>query len=368
MRRAPGWGTVPGVDTLIALSSSELAFGNTASNLVGFWISLFAGLIAAKLSQILFHGRLRVWAGRTASEIDDALLDALERPLNLFLTALGARVAVEFLVLPEVLDHLLDNVLTVILTVFIAWGLTRVMDAVRIVFIDPRVAASETKLDDQLVPIADKTLKVMVWSMAILIAFSNLGYDILSLLTGLGIGGLAVAMAAQATLSNLLGSVTIFADQPFQVDDLITVDGHTGVVTEVGLRAVRIRTFEGHTVAIPNASVVGHAVVNRTIGKRWRHQQTLGLTYGTTSEQLEDAMRILREILDAHPAVAPDHVVRFLAFGDSSLDLTLAWFTEPGAGAFLDTRSELNREIKRRFDEAGLEFAFPSVSVYVEKS
>jgi small-conductance mechanosensitive channel len=102
--------------------------------------------------------------------------------------------------LPPTLRELVGNVLTVVTTMFLAWGVTRGVDALRKVLIDPRVAASASKLDDQLVPMADKAVKAVIWSMALLIAFSNLGYDILSLLTGLGIGGLAVAMAAQATL------------------------------------------------------------------------------------------------------------------------------------------------------------------------
>ncbi|MEZ4322995.1 MAG: mechanosensitive ion channel family protein [Myxococcota bacterium] len=346
----------------------DLGAGNTVANLFGFGTTLFVGLAIAKVVNLLFHGRFREWANRTKTDFDDALLDALERPLNLFLIGVAARASIEFLVLPEVLERLSGNVLTVILTVFVAWGITRVQDAVRIVFIDPRVEASETKLDDQLVPIADRTLKVVIWSLAILIAFSNLGYDILSLLTGLGIGGLAVALAAQATLSNLLGAVTIFADQPFQVGDLITLQGHTGVVTDVGLRASRMQTFEGYTVTVPNAAVVGEPVINRTIAKRWRHDMKLGLVYQTTSEQLAEAMRILTEILTEHPHVEPGFAVRFMSFGDSALELTVAYFvTDRAVGRFLDTQSEVNLEIKRRFDAAGLSFAYPSVSVYMEK-
>ncbi len=356
------------MDVLEYYWNLELGAENTLGNLVGFGLTLFVGLAVAKLINVLFHGRFREWASRTSNDFDDELLAALERPLNLFLIGVAARASIEFLKLPEVLDRLAGNVLTVVLTVFIAWGITRVMDAIRVVFIDPRVEASETKLDDQLVPIADRTLKVVVWSLAILIAFSNLGYDILSLLTGLGIGGLAVALAAQATLSNLLGAVTIFADQPFQVGDLITLDGHTGVVTDVGLRASRIVTFRGYTVTIPNAAVVGESVVNRTIDKKWRHDMTIGLVYDTSHDQLQHAMQLLDDILTEHPHVQPGHAVRFLNFADSALEIAVAYFvTDETVSTFLDTQSEVNLAIKQRFDAAGLSMAFPSMSVYLEK-
>jgi len=344
----------------------DLVAGNTIGNIAGFGITLLVGFLLAKVVNILFHGRFRDWASRTNTDFDDVLLDLIERPLNLFLMGIAARASIEFLTLPEVLDRLAGNVLTVVLTVFIAWGISRTLDAVRTVFIDPRVAASETKLDDQLVPIADRTIKVVIWSMAILIAFSNLGYDILSLLTGLGIGGLAVALAAQATLSNLLGAVTIFADQPFQVGHLITLGDHTGVVTAVGLRASRIKTFDGYTVTIPNSAVVDEAVVNRTIDNRWRHDLTIGLEYSTSYDQLQAAIGILGEILEAHPHVNTGFAVRFMNFADSALELKVAYFvTDETVGRFLDTQSEVNLEIKRRFDEAGLSMAFPSVSVYM---
>lgn len=357
------------MDLLLRTWNLELAAGNSLGGVVLFGLGVFGTMLAARAVQALLNGRVRRWVARTDTTLDDALLDAFDRPLNLLLLAIGVRWSSHALHLPPTLRELVGNVLTVVTTMFLAWGVTRGVDALRKVLIDPRVAASASKLDDQLVPMADKAVKAVIWSMALLIAFSNLGYDILSLLTGLGIGGLAVAMAAQATLSNLLGSVTIFADQPFGVDDLITVGEHTGVVTEVGLRAVRIRTFEGFVVTIPNATVVNHALVNRTIGGRWRHQATLGLVYGTTSEQLELAIRVLREVFDAHPRIEPDHVVRFLAFGDSSLQLTYAFHAQAGpAGAWLDVISEVNLAIKRRFDEAGLQMAFPTMSVHLERS
>jgi len=348
--------------------ATNLFLGNTLLNLSGFIVALFASFAAASVAQAVFHGRLTRLAEASDTKIDDALLSALERPLYLLVMAIGLRSSVLFLVLPEALDRVVGNVLTVIVAVFGTWGATRVLDAIRAVYIDPFVEASETKLDDQLVPILDRTLKVTLWSLAILMVFSSLGYDILSLLTGLGIGGLAVAMAAQATLSNVVGSITIFADQPFQVDDLVQLGDHRGVVREVGLRTCRIETFEGHITSVPNANVVDQAVINLSPADRWRYAATLGLVYDTSTEQLEHAMALLRTILRDHPAIDDDVAVRFTAFGDSALELTFAyWVPDPTMALYLDTLSEVNLTIKRSFDEAELSMAFPSVSLYVEQ-
>jgi len=354
------------LETLTQTWNLEIVAGNSLGNVLSFAAALFTTMVVARLVHTLIHSRLRTWAARTSNDLDDALIEALERPINLLILGFGSRAAVACLVLPDGLEQIVEHVLTVVVTVFIAWGVTRIVDALRTVFIDPRVAASESKLDDQVVPIADKTIKVVIWSMAVLISFSNLGYDIVSLLTGLGIGGLAIAMAAQATLSNLLGSFTIFADQPFQVDDWITVDGHSGVVTEVGLRAVRLLTFEGRIVTLPNNSVVSTAVINPSVDRRWRQDGVLTLTYDSSHDDVKRALAILGEIFDAHPDLGSDHSARFRAFGDSALEISFAYWLQAGRPRrWLDIRSEINLEIKRRFDEAGLSFAFPTMSLHV---
>jgi MscS family membrane protein len=211
----------------------------------------------------------------------------------------------------------------------------------------------------------DNTLKVVLWSMAVLTAFSVLGYDVLSLLTGLGIGGVAVAMAAQATLSNVLGSVSIFADQPFQVDDLVSIDGHKGVVTEVGLRAVRIQTLTGSRVTVPNHAAVSGPVECCSPTGLWRYDGSLGLVYQTTGDELAPAIETIRQILDAHPLVLDNHVVRFVNFGESSLEITFAWYLQaPEVGVYLDTIHQVNMSIKQSFDASCFEFAYPTVTVH----
>lgn len=357
------------METVRAWLETDVMMGNEAWRFVAFVVAVALTAVLAKSAQILLTGRLRRLAAASSTQFDDALIDAAEQPVMLLIAALGLRLSLTLLVLPEFLQELMHNVLVVVMTVFVTWLITRAMDAVRTVFIDPLVESTETKLDDQLVPIADRTIKVTLWSLAILIAFSNLGYDVISLLTGLGIGGLAVAMAAQATLSNVVGSITIFTDQPFQVDDLIRIGEHTGVVQEVGLRACRIRTLDGALVSIPNSSVVDSPVVNRSTDGRWRYDAVLGLVYDTSADQLERAIAVLKEILTSHEHVDDDVVVRMKSFGDSALELSVAWYlSAPTPARYLDTVSEVNLAIKRRFDEEGFSMAFPSVSLYLERS
>jgi MscS family membrane protein len=329
-----------------------------------FGAAVFATLVLTRLVDWAFRVQLRRLVEASETELDDAVVDALERPIQLIVLSAGVLFSSHFLHVPDGLRDFVDNVITVLITVFFTWGVSRSIDAFRLVVVDPWVEATETKLDDQIVPILDNTLKAVLWSMAVLTAFTMLGYDVLSLLTGLGIGGVAVAMAAQATLSNVFGSVSIFADQPFQMDDLVTLGEHTGVVTEVGLRTVRMRTLRGYRVTVPNHAAVADAVVCRSPDGSWRYDGELGLVYQTTADELKHAMVTLTDILESHPSVS-EHQVRFMSFAASSLQLRFAFYLEsPSIQDYLDTIHDVNMAIKERFDAEGLRFAYPTITVH----
>lgn len=351
------------MDTLKEYLSREIFAGNTLKELLLFFAALVATFAISRVIQAFFRGWLRRVAERTKNQLDDILLRTFEQPIYWIVLASGISVSLDLLILPEALQTLIGNVTTIVVVMFIAWSATNLISSLREVYVDPIVQRSASRLDDQIIPILEKSLKVTVWAFALLIAFDNIGFDVVSLLTGLGIGGLALAMAAKDTLANVFGSVTIFADRPFQVDDVITIKGHTGTVTELGLRTCRLRTFEGTQVTLPNSLMVGDVIENLSARTARKHSATLGLVYETTSEQLEAAIAAVKEILGAHPKVRPDFAVRFAAFGASSLDISMLYWVVP-PGDFFDVVSEVNLAIKRRFDAEGWSFAFPSMTVY----
>lgn len=358
-------------DEILELVGLEaiLETGNGLENLVLFLVALGFTFVIAKVVQLQFVGRFKRWAEISESDLDDELVAGLQQPVNFIIITIGLRITFHMLVLPEALANGIDKIATVALIGFIAWTLNRVIDAVMEALVNPWVEGTDTKLDDQIVPILEKTVKFGIYALALLMGISNLGYDIFSLLTGLGIGGLAVAMAAQHTLSNIIGSITIFADQPFQIDDLITVEGHTGVVTEVGLRTLKMKAFDGNIVNIPNATVVAEPVINRSPGEAWRHAHTVGLQYDTSGTDLRAAMAAIAKILHDHKRIRNDYAVRFMNFGDSSLEVTYAfWVETPSIPVYLDTINETNLAIKDAFDENGWAMAFPTMSVHLEKS
>jgi MscS family membrane protein len=229
---------------------------------------------------------------------------------------------------------------------------------------------TDNKIDDMLVPLIRKTLRITIVIIVLVYIAENLsGKTIGTLIAGLGIGGLAVALAAQDTLKNFFASVVIMIDQPFQMGDRVLINDHDGPVEEVGFRSTKIRTLEGHLVTIPNSEVANQSVLN--IGKRpyIRRLSNITITYDTPPEKVAAAVKILKEILAPHhDKMPPDFPPRiyFNDFNDWSLNiLMLYWFSPPDYWAYQEFNNQVNLEILKKFNAAGIDFAFPSQTLYM---
>ena len=200
-----------------------------------------------------------------------------------------------------------------------------------------------------------------------LVTSQNLGMNVTGLLASLSIGGLAVGLAAQDTLSNLFGAVAIFADKPFRVGDRILLDSIDGTVEAIGLRSTRVRNQDGYLVSIPNKNMAGANIVNVSKRPNIKTVMNIGLTYDTPSPHIERAMHIIEQIYRPHPKTA-DLLVSFNKFESSSLNiLVVHWWNSTDFKEYLLGFQKLNLELKRQFDEMGINFAFPSQTVYLRQ-
>ena len=230
-----------------------------------------------------------------------------------------------------------------------------------------RAALTDSRFDDQLVPLLNTALKILTLIVGMLFILGNLGVNVTSLVAGLGLGGLAVALAAQDTFRNLLGGVTIFADRPFQVGDWVVVGSIEGTVEHVGFRSSRVRTFYNSVVTVPNARIVDTHVDNMGLRQWRRYRATLGLAYHTTPDQVQAFVEGVRAVIRANPEMRKDYyIVEFTEFGASSLEVLLYCFIDaPDWNAELRTRHVLNLDIMRLAEELGVEFAFPTQTLHV---
>lgn len=218
----------------------------------------------------------------------------------------------------------------------------------------------------QVVRLVARFLVVIVGSIYVVRALS--GKPLTAIFAGLGIGGIAIALAAQDTLKNLLGGVMIMMDKPFNVGERVVVEGSDGVVEEIGFRSTRVRTLTGHLVTVPNEKMAGNRVEN--IGKRphIRRLANITITYDTPVEKVEKAINIIRDILKNHPGVHPDFPPRvyFNEFNDASLNIIMIyWFHPNDYWAYMEFTEAVNLKIMRAFEAEGIEFAFPTSTTYL---
>jgi MscS family membrane protein len=368
--------------------------GDKASDRLGGWVAaeafqgitwmklavclglVFLVIVAERVVRALLQRKIRGIPSREGViSWTRIFLLALARPLTLFIWAYGLYGSIAPLfehfrqadganLVHAVAQKTADIAATVAL-VWFAYNLVHLIDE----RLKRWAAGSESTIDDMLMPLIGKTLRVFILLVGGMVVLQNLtGVEIGPLLASLGIGGLAVALAAKDSIANFFGTLTILFDKPFQVGERVVIDSHDGVVENVGFRSSRIRTLAGHLVTIPNEKLVNSTVEN--IGKRpnIRWLADFGLTYDTPPEKVEAAVAILREVLDNHEGMHPDFPPRafFNGFRDWSLNImVVAWYHPAdwwGYSAWLE-RTCLT--ILRRFREAEIDFAFPSRTVYV---
>lgn len=260
-------------------------------------------------------------------------------------------------------ENFVHHIFGFLVIVNVTWLIVRLLDALIEEYVVPLAEKSKSDLDDQLLPIFRKGMKVIIWSLGIIIGLNNAGYDVGAIIAGLGIGGLAFALAAQDTVKNFFGGIMIFADKPFQIGDRIQIGGIDGTVKEIGIRSTRVQTLAGRIVTVPNSMFSDDAVENVDLEPTRKIVLNLGLTYDMSAEKMERAMAVLKEIAADHKDLIEEDVsVGFNAFGDFSLGIIFIYFIKKESD-ILQTQTVMNLDILRRFTAEGLDMAFPTQTV-----
>jgi len=246
------------------------------------------------------------------------------------------------------------------------WAAYKLVDLVAAHF-QALAGKTESKVDDVLVPMIRRALKIVVVAFGVLFVAQNLDIDITSLLAGLGIGGIAFALAAKDTVENLFGSFTVLIDRPFRIGDWIVIDDLEGTVEELGFRSTRIRTFYNSVITVPNATLVRTAVDNLGARRYRRLKSMISVQYDTPAERIEAFCEGIRELIRKHPYTRKDYyMVYFNEFADSSLNILLyTFFRTPDWTTELRERHRLLVDIVRLAHRLGVEFAFPTRTLHL---
>lgn len=331
---------------------------------------LFVSVVAHRYVIRMLHHLTQSLAKRTQTTLDDTLLEAAEKPLGWFILLLGIWAAVMVInppsdVLPII--SIVERLARIISIILIAWFVWRLVDGLS-VYAMSQAEKTDSPLDDQLVPFITKTLKLFLVVTGVLVVAQNLGYSISGLVASLGIGGIAIAMAAKDTIANLFGSVMLLIDRPFTVGDWIKTSEFEGVVEEVGFRSTRIRTFAKTLVNVPNSILANMVIDNIDARSTRRIKMRIGITYSTSTEKMQQAITGIEKILREHPGVDQEYsLVKFDNFDDSALSIFLYYFSKSKVWAeYLQVRQEVNLQIMELLESLQLEFAFPSRTLYIE--
>ena len=332
------------------------------------------GLLAIVVT-LLHFALLRlitIFVRRRYSGDDLSFWEVERRRLNrgILLVTAGITLLVGFPMLD--FDPEIENVVNQIASLVAAVGVLQVAYRAIDIFMDVlarRATETESKLDDSLVPLLRTAVRLFVTFVGLLFVLQNLDINVSSLIAGLGLGGLAIALAAQDTVRNLLGGVTIFADKPFEVGDWVVVDGVEGTVEAVGFRSTRVRTFYNSLISVPNGNLMDSGIDNMG-QRRWRrYKTTLGVAYHTKPDQLQAFVEGIRAIIQANPGMRQDYyIVEFHGFGATSLDILVYCFIDAEDwNEELRTRHVLNLDIMRLAESLQVEFAFPTQTLHIAR-
>jgi len=332
---------------------------------------LFTTLVIQKLLVSGLSKAAQHLANRSSTQLDHVLLSSAGKPAGWLILVIGIIVTLHTLQ-PSAetwpMITLVDQIGRAATIVIGTWFLWRLLEALSSYLVE-RAKKTESPLDDQLVPFVTKTLKIFIVITAVLVAAQNMGYSISGLIASLGIGGIAVAMAARDTIANVFGSIMLLVDRPFTVGDWIKTSEFEGVVEEIGFRSTSIRTFAKTLVNVPNSTLANMVIDNIDARSVRRIKMRIGITYSTTSAQMQKAIEGIEDILKKHPGVDQNFsLVKFDEFEDSSLSIFLYYFSKStNWGEYLQVRQEVNMQMMQLLEKLGLEFAFPSRSVYLHQ-
>ena len=360
----------------------QVFWGNTVKAYFLFGGILFLGLMFKRIvSKLLSKLLFKLFRNFSNQAHDEAFVGLLLKPIEVFILLTTLYLSINQLkhplevavfhyskligkvkeLIPVTIGDCIDRIFLfgIILSVF--WIILRIIDFISHVLLY-KASLTDNKSDDQLVPFLKELFKTIVIFIGF---FTLLGFvfevNVLTLITGLGIGGIAIALAAKESLENLIGSFTIFLDKPFTVGDLVKVDGVEGTVEKVGFRSTRIRTSEKTMATIPNRGMIDGVLENLSLRNSRKVSFIIGLTYETNSESLRKIITEIESYINNHQGTSDDGNASFKSFGDSGLNVEVNYFvTVLNYAEFLKIRQEINLEIMDIVIRNKSDFAYPT--------
>ena len=354
----------------MAFNLAEILTYTIAGNSVkDFLAALAVFLLAAtalKIFKYVIIRKLKKIADKTKTELDNLLIKIIDSVGWPFYLLLSLYIALQFIQTPDFIGTAVYYVILVAVTYYAVRGVQDLIDygTVRIVL---KKQEEEKEADTSIIDLLSKILKGVLWGLAFILILSNLGYNVSTLIAGLGIGGLAVAIALQNVLSDIFSSFSIYFDKPFKIGDFIIVGDDLGVVKKIGIKTTRLQSLWGQEIVISNRELTSTRINNYKKMEKRRVLFPFGVVYDTSTKKLKEILKIVKDIFDEIEIADLDRV-HFKEFGDFSLNFEVVYYVDTGDyGKYMDTQQEINFALKEQFEREGIEFAYPTQTLLVNK-
>ena len=343
---------------------SQSFLGNTALEwIIGFGVAVGVW-VAVRIAVRILLNRMKALAAKTETDIDDLVTELLEKTKGLFVALVALYAGARSLQLSVGMDALMTRLFILGFIIQGAYWANGIVN-----YILGSWAKKKFEPDPTITTALGSVgflIRLAVWATFGMLALDNLGIDIGPMVAGLGIGGLALGLALQGTLSDLFASFSIVFDRPFTVGDYIQVGSLAGTVEHVGLKTTRVKSLTGEQLVFSNSDLLGSRIQNFQRRAERRCAFTLGVTYDTRPDQLERIPSLIQEIIESHDHTRFDRSF-FMTFGDSALNIdTVYYMNVPDFATYGATHHSINIEIFKRFAQEGIEFAYPTQTIHVE--
>ena len=339
-------------------------FGNSIeAYLIGLGI-LIGGIVLIKIFKTIILYRLKKWADKTETTLDDFLIKGIEKSIVPLLYYGALYVGITSLALSDRAKNIIEIVSLVLLTFFVVRFISSTLMFTLTYFIKKQERGEEKARQLRGMTVL---INIFVWVIGIVFLMDNLGFNISAVVAGLGIGGIAIALAAQAILGDLFSYFVIFFDRPFEVGDFINVGDKVGTVEYTGIKTTRVRALSGEQLVFSNTDLTNSRIHNFKKLQERRILFRLGVVYQTPAAQLKEIPQMVREIIEKHNDVRFDRG-HFASYGDFSLNFEFVYFVIGSEYVkYMDTQQSINLQIYNEFEKRGIEFAYPTQTLFLNK-
>ncbi len=343
---------------IIFLGSSVFAW---LAAIIVFFVVM--GLL--KIIKVVLIVKLKALTSKTKTDIDDMVIGAVEAIHWPFYVYVAFYIALNFINVHYKIEQIVYYIFIIALVYYVIKAGQRFIDFGLKKIIAKRREAEADNIE--IIKMLGVAIKIGLWAIAIVLILSNLGYNVTSLIAGLGIGGIAVALALQNILSDLFSSLSIYFDKPFKIGDFVVLGDQMGTVKKVGVKTTRIQLLQGEELVVANSELTNSQLRNFGVMEKRRIVFNVGVTYDTPAEKLKRVPGMIKKIIASQEMVKVDRI-HFKAFGDSSLIYEIVYYVGTGDYAkYMDIQQAINLAIVEKFEEEKIEIAFPTQTVYVKK-